>query len=224
MIMIMIRRYAMLAPLKPLLALILLLVATACAQAPVVQQQPAAEFAAEGLHPVSSSGFAAAYARPDARLSTYRTVNIEVLELGNIDISRTPVAGTLRRDWQMTPDREVALQQVWARAMDRSFSGYQRASSGDNTLRIAARMTGIAPGRPTATTVGGGLQSMASSQDVVEVSMEFRLYNQAGGELLAVIRDSRTMVSVAMSRTTPVAVQTMFNSWAALLHTRVSGK
>jgi hypothetical protein len=65
---------------------------------------------------------------------------------------------------------------------------------------------------------------MGSSQDVVEISMEFRLYNQASGDLLAVIRDSRTMVSVAMSRTAPVGVETMFNSWAALLHTRVSGR
>ena len=44
------------------------------------------------------------------------------------------------------------------------------------------------------------------------------------GVLLVVIRDSRTMISQAMSRTAPVGVQTMFNSWASLLHTRVSGR
>jgi hypothetical protein len=212
------------APPKLLAALMLLLVIAACAQAPAVQEQPSAEFAAEGLHPVTSSGFATAYARPDAKLSSYRIVNIETLESGNIDVSRTAVSGTLRRDWQMTPDREAALQQVWARAMDRAFRDYQRASSGENTLRISARITGIAPGRPTATTVGGGIAPVGSSQDVVEISMEFRLYNQASGDLLAVIRDSRTMASVAMSRTAPVGVETMFNSWSALLHTRVSGR
>jgi hypothetical protein len=209
---------------RDLLVFALLASMTACAGPPVVQEQPSSEFSAEGLHPVSSSGFAAAYVRPDAKLSSYRIVNIETLELDNIDVSRIAVAGTLRRNWQMTPEREAALQQVWARAMDRSFSGYQRASSGDNTLRISASMIRVAPGRPTATTVGRDLQPMGSSQDVVEISMEFRLYNQASGELLAVIRDSRTMVSVAMSRTAPVGVETMFNSWAALLHTRVSGR
>jgi hypothetical protein len=209
---------------RDLLVFALLATMTACAGPPVVQEQPSSEFSAEGLHPVSSSGFAAAYVRPDAKLSSYRIVNIETLELDNIDVSRIAVAGTLRRNWQMTPEREAALQQVWARAMDRSFSGYQRASSGDNTLRISASMIRVAPGRPTATTVGRDLQPMGSSQDVVEISMEFRLYNQASGELLAVIRDSRTMVSVAMSRTAPVGVETMFNSWAALLHTRVSGR
>ena len=209
---------------KALAALILLLMATACAGPPAVQEQPSAEFAAEGLHPVKSSGFAAAYVRPDAKLPSYRIVNIETLESGNIDVSLTAVAGTLRRNWQMTPEREAALQEVWSRAMDRAFRDYQRAASGENTLRISARMTGVAPGRPTATTVGRDLQPMTSSQDVVEISMEFRLYNQASGELLAVIRDSRTMISVAMSRTAPVGVETMFNSWAALLRTRVSGK
>ena len=207
-----------------LLVFALLATMTACAGPPSVQEQPSTEFAAEGLHPVKSSGFATAYVRPDAKLSSYRTVNIETLELDNIDVSRTAVAGTLRRHWQMTPDREAALQQVWSRAMDRAFSGYQRAASGDNTLRITARMTGVAPVRPTATTVGRDLQPMGSSQDVVEISMEFRLYNQGSGDLLAVIRDSRTMVSVAMSRTAPVGVETMFSSWAALLHTRVSGR
>ena len=214
----------MLARARYLLVFALLATMTACAGPPSVQEQPSTEFAAEGLHPVKSSGFATAYVRLDAKLSSYRTVNIETLELDNIDVSRTAVAGTLRRHWQMTPDREAALQQVWSRAMDRAFSGYQRAASGDNTLRISARMTGVAPGRPTATTVGRDLQPMGSSQDVVEISMEFRLYNQGSGDLLAVIRDSRTMVSVAMSRTAPVGVETMFNSWAALLHTRVSGK
>ena len=214
----------MLARARYLLVFALLATMTACAGPPTVQEQPSTEFAAEGLHPVKSSGFATAYVRLDAKLSSYRTVNIETLELDNIDVSRTAVAGTLRRNWQMTPDREAALQEVWSRAMDRAFSGYQRAASGDNTLRISTRMTGVAPGRPTATTVGRDLQPMGSSQDVVEISMEFRLYNQAGGDLLAVIRDSRTMVSVAMSRTAPVGVETMFSSWAALMHTRVSGR
>jgi hypothetical protein len=150
-------------------------------------------------------------------------VNIELLQAADADMSRTAVGGTLRRDWQMTPEREAALQGVWSEAMDRTFSNYGHADSGEGVLRISAAMTRVAPGRPTATTVGGGFQSQASSQDVVEIFMEFRLYDQASGDLLAVIRDSRTMISVAMSRTAPAGVRTMFNSWAALLHTRVSG-
>ena len=203
---------------------ILLLLLGACSAPPTVQDTPSTEFSTEGLHPVSASGFAAAYALPGANLSAYRSVNIEPLTADNVDVGQTAVAGTLRRHWQMTPEREVALQQVWGRAMDRAFSSYARSTSGDDALRITAEMTRVAPGRPTATTIGGGIQPMGSSQDVVEIFMEFRLYNQGSGELLGVVRDSRTMISQAMSRTAPVGVQTMFNSWAALLHTRVSGR
>ena len=203
---------------------VLLASLSACSQAPVVEGTPSTEFSAEGLHPVSASGFAAAYALPGAGLPAYRMVHIETLELGNIETGNTAVNATLRRDWQMTPERESALQKTWAQSMDQAFSGYERASSGDSTLRITAEITRVAPGRPSANTVGGGFQSMGSSQDVVEIFMEFRCYNQDSGQLLAVIRDSRTMISQSMSRTAPVAVQTMFNSWAALLHTRVSGR
>ena len=202
----------------------LLAALSACSQAPAIEEAASTEFAAEGLHPVTASGFAAAYALPAANLSAYRKVNLAALELGNIETGTTTVSGTLRRDWQMTPERESVLQQTWARSMDNAFRGYERATSGDTTLRITAEITRVAPGRPTATTVGGGLQPMGSSQDVVEIFMEFRCYNQDSGQLLAVIRDSRTMISQSLSRTAPVAVQTMFNSWAALLHTRVSGR
>ena len=211
-------------PLKTLPTLLLLALLTACAEAPSLKEEKSTEFAAEGLHPVRSSGFASAYVHPDAQLSFYRTVNIETLETGNIDMGTTTVTGTLRRDWMMTPERESALRQVWASAMDRAFSAYARESTGEDTLRITAAITRIAPGNRSATTIGGSLQPMGSSQPVVEIFMEFRLYNQDSGALLAVIRDSRTMISQAMSRTAPAGVQSMFNSWAALLHTRVSGR
>mgnify|MGYP001822404979 FL=1 len=202
----------------------LLLVPVGCAQPPAVTSEPAQEFASQGLYLVTGSGFASAYARPDAKLNSYRTVNIEKLQLNNIDIPNTVVGGTLRRNWQMTDERVDALQSVWDGAMRRSFSAYTLVGSDDTALRITAAITRLAPGRPTATTIGGGAQPMSSSQDVIEVSAEFRLYDQPTGELLAVIRDSRTMLSVGMSRTAPAAIQTMFNSWAALLHTRVAGR
>jgi hypothetical protein len=202
----------------------LLTLLSSCSSGPTLTDQASGEFSAQGLYQVQSSGFTSAYVHPDAGLPAYRTVNIEQLDLSDIEIGATTVTGTLRRDWQMTPERESSLQSVWGDAMNRAFGDYERATSGEETLRISAAITRVAPGRPTATTVGGGLQPMGSSQDVVEIFMEFRLYNQDSGQLLAVIRDSRTMISQAMSRTGPVAVQTMFRSWAALLHTRVSGR
>jgi hypothetical protein len=200
------------------------LVIAGCSQAPTVTPDPAPEFADQGLHPVSSSGFSSAYVRPGANLSGYREIHITPLGVQNIDFPNTVVATTLRRDWQMSDERAAGLQSVWEDAMGRAFSAYTRVDADEPGLRVTAEITRVAPGRPTATTIGGGVQPVGSSQDVVEVFAEFRLYNQADGELLAVIRDSRTMLSIAMSRTAPAAIRTLFNSWAALLHTRVSGR
>lgn len=208
----------------PLFASCLAIALAACTQAPALDDAPANEFAAQGLHVVSNTGFASAYVLPGANLPAYRKVNIAPLELDNIDIASTPMAGTLRRDWQMTPERKTALQQTWAASMNRFFNAYELGASGDGVLKITAQLLRVAPGRPSATTIGGALQPVGSSQDVIEISAEFRLYDQASGKLLAVVRDSRTMTSVAISRTVGASVRSLFNSWSALLHTRVSGR
>jgi len=214
----------MLVGIKNTLALLALPLIVACSSGPALEQQPTGEFAAQGLHPVTRSGFAQAYAKPDTQLTRYSGVAIATLSTSAIETGHTTVDGTLRRDWQMNPERELALQRVWASAMQRAFNSYDLSGDGAMVLEIKAAITRVAPGRPTAATLGGGMQSMASSQDVVEIFMEFRLYDKASSELLVVIRDSRTMISQAMSRTAPAGIQMMFNSWAALLHTRVSGR
>lgn len=208
---------------KSLVFMAMTCLVTACAS-PTLQDQPSSEFGTAGLYPVKSSGFAEAYVRRDAELSSYRKVNIADIDVSDIAIPSTAVAGTLRRDWLMTPEREAAMQETWAAAMDRAFSEYERTADGAGVMRITAQLIKLAPGRPTATTIGGELSPAGSSQDVVEIWAEFRLYDQFNDDLLAVIRDNRTMTSVAMSRTAPVAVTQLFSSWAALLHTRVSGK
>jgi hypothetical protein len=195
----------------------------ACAE-PGIKDEVSAEFASEDLYPVRNSGFAEAYIRRDAGLSAYRSVDLPPLGVSHIDITTTPMASGLRRDWQMTAERERALQAVWATAINRAFSGYTLASTGPGVLRISAELIRIAPGRPTATTIGGELQPVGSTRDVIEIWAEFRLYDAGDGKLLAVIRDNRTLTSVAISRTAPVTVRQLFGSWAALLHTRISGK
>ena len=201
----------------------LTLILLAACTTPTMQDQPSTEFAPAELYPVTNTGFAEAFVARDARLSGYRRLHVLPLDTAAIDIPQTLVMGTTRGDWLMTPEREQALQQAWAEAMDEAFSSYQRATTGAGVLRIAAKITRIEPGRPTTTTIGGGLAG-DSSRDVVEVSIEIRLYAQDSDALLAVIRDSRTMTAVAMARTAPVGIVEMFRSWTALLHTRITGE
>mgnify|MGYP003573105668 CR=1 FL=1 len=194
-----------------------------CAE-PALKDQVSTEFASQELYPVKNSGFAEAFVRRDANLASYHSVDISPLGVSDIDIPNTLVAGTLRRDWQMTAERQIALQEAWADAMNKAFARYLRATDASAVLRIDSGLTRIAPGRPTATTIGADLQPMGSSQDVVEIWVEFRLYDAGDERLLAVIRDNRTLTSMQMSRTAPATVRLLFGSWASLLHTRVSGK
>jgi len=210
-------------PARTILLALCIALLNGCAE-PALKDQLSTEFATQELYPVKNSGFAEAFVRRDASLASYHSVDISPLGVSDIDIPSTLVAGTLRRDWQMTPERQIALQEAWANAMNKAFASYLLATDGPGVLRIDSGLTRIAPGRPTATTIGADLQPMGSSQDVVEIWVEFRLYDASDERLLAVIRDNRTLTSVQLSRTAPATVNLLFGSWAALLHTRVSGK
>ncbi|MEM8660940.1 MAG: hypothetical protein AAGF35_08655, partial [Pseudomonadota bacterium] len=73
-------------------------------------------------------------------------------------------------------------------------------------------------------TIGAPTQVRMTMNDAIEIFAEFRLFNSADDQLLAVIRDNRTIGAAAMSRTAPINMTLLLDSWAALLHTRVSGK
>lgn len=209
--------------LTPVILLTCVLGILAACSTPTTQEQASAEFAPAELYPVTQTGFDQAFVARDAQLASYRSLDIVPLDVSDVEIPQTLVMGTTRGDWLLTPERQRAMQQAWAAAMEQAFAAYERAEQGAGVLRIAAEIKRIAPGRPTSTTIGGALPS-ASAREAVEVFVEFRLYQQDSGVLLAVIRDSRTMTAAAMSRSAPIGTEIMFRSWAALLQTRISGK
>lgn len=190
---------------------------------PSLEERVAPEFADEGLAPVRNSGFAEAFALPGADLPGYGKVQFTPMSLADLDVTQTTMSGTTRAQWQVTPAREVGLQDAWSAATARAFRDYPRAEEGLGTLRIDAALTRVAPGRTatTATTAAGGM--VQGTSDVVEVSAEFRLVDAASGQLLAVIRDRRAISSLQWTRTAGIDSVNLFNSWAALLHTRVTG-
>lgn len=207
-----------------LIATLTVLAAISACSTPSIDEQPAAEFAAEGLHPVSGTGFEAAYVLPGANLPGYGVIRFEPFSSDAVEITQTTVTGTNRRDWQMTPEREDNLAQAWVKATGHAFRNYPREEGSDQTLRVEAELTRVSPGRSTNTSSVAVGSSSSVNREVVNVSVEFRLFDEESGQLLAVVRDRQTIGSLQWTRSAGVDMANLFNSWAALLHTRVSGR
>jgi hypothetical protein len=202
----------------PLLSLLL-----AACSTPTFKDTPSGEFGDQGLYPVKSTGFNEVHARRDAALEDYRTVNIESLNLEDVRFTTTTMPGTVRRDWTITPERDQVMTEVWAGSMDRAFSEYERAEEGEQVLRISAALTQIWPRSRSMSGSPAGVPG-AVSGDLVNVSIEMRLYDQASGDLLAVIRDSRDAPMIQWTQANGRNMVSLFNSWAGLLHARVAGQ
>jgi len=202
---------------------LLLMALLAACSSPSFEDEPSGEFADEGLYPVRSTGFNEVHARRDAGLVDYRAVNIEPLNLENVHFTTTNMPGTVRRDWQITPERERVMSEAWADTMDRAFSDYERGEEGDKILRISSAMTRVRPRARSMTGSPAGVPG-AVTGDLVNVSIEIRLYDQASGELLSVIRDDRDVPVIQWTRSDGRNMVNLFGSWTALLHARVSGR
>ena len=205
-------------------SLLILLASLYACSSPSFKEDATGEFADRGLYPVVATGFDEVHARRDANLPDYSAVNIEPLTLENTRITTTGSSGTLGRDWQMTPERDTQLRTDWAAAMNQAFSGYRQAEDGGKVLLITSELTRVIQGSKSfsATTAAGA--PAIGSTDSADIHVEFRLYDQASGELLAVIRDMRTVPAPQWSRAGGIGMINLFRNWAALLHTRVSGR
>ena len=209
---------------RSLTFLILSLFLLAACASPELQEQPAPEFAAQGLHEVKGTGFANAYVLPSAQLPSYGQVEFAPLNSAEVEVTSTTVTGTTRRDWQMTPEREAQLAEAWGRATAHAFSDYPRQESESGALQVRAWLTRVSPGRSTNTASATVGSSSSVNRDVVSVSAEFRIYDGASQRLLAVVRDSQNIASLQWTRAGGADMANLFNSWAALLHTRISGR
>ena len=194
-----------------------------CSQ-PTITETVSDEFAAQGLQRVTSSGFDQAYVHPDANLPRYNGVVVAPLGAANVEISQTAVSGTARSQWALTGEREQALQALWASATTRAFSDYPLDESGKPALRLESDLTHITPGRTSGSATTAGGQVVLGSADSVDVAAEFRLYDDASGQLLAVIRDRRTLPGLSWTRMAGSDLANQFSRWAGLLHTRISGR
>lgn len=205
------------------LSALLVFVLVACST-PAVDEKPAGEFAVEGLHAVSGSGFESAFVLPGANLPAYGQLEFERFDASAVEVTSTTVTGTTRRDWQITPEREDQLADAWRNATNHAFADYPRKDATSGMLRVEASMTRLSPGRSTNTSAVAAGSGASMNREVVNVSVEFRLHDADSGQLLAVIRDRQTIGSLQWTRAAGADMANLFNSWAALLHTRISGR
>ena len=201
--------------------LMLVILLAACAS-PSLEQGVAPEFSEEGLAAVRNSGFQEAFVLPGAQLPGYTQVNFPPMDFSRLEVTQTAVSGTTRSQWQLTPEREAGLRRSWEAATARAFADYPRGEG--EVLRLEASLVQVAPGRGTSSSTSAAGAPIHGTSDVVNVSVEFRIYDTASDRLLAVIRDRRSIASLQWGRAAGADTVNLFNSWAALLHTRVSGR
>jgi len=204
-------------------AVVLAALLASCAQ-PAFQDQPAAEFPGEVLYPVRDTGFREAYARRDADLAQYRAVVIEPLQLDQTQLISAGGSGVAGVNWQITPKRAEVLGREWLNAMNRAFAGYSRGGSSEKALRITAALTRVVQRGAVSSGLGNAGSLPIVSGETADVFMEWRLYDQAGGELLGVVRDDQSIPAPQWSLADGANMANLFRPWAAMLHTRVSGR
>jgi len=210
------------------LLLTLPLLFAACTGTPTLEEKPSSEFV--GLNKVSSSGFNEAWARPGAALAAYKVIQISPLQSADAKIVQPQTTSRIRRDWELTPQRQQALAESWLKSMQTGAAGHNLGTGGDGdkVLRIDAALTRIAPSANLQEEQKSSGRSTVYTEDSGEASIEFRLYDLSSGELLVVIRDKRRVGNQMWGRANTVTassdVRTLFNSWSNQLLSRVTGK
>ena len=201
----------------------------ACSSTPQLQEKESSEFA--GLNKVTGTGFNEAWAKPGAALDQYRIIDArpmasadaEIIQPGSSAISR------VQRDWELTQERQDSLAAAWDAAIKGAATnaGLAVASDGEKVLRIDARMTRIAPSADFAQAQSAAGRTTVYTEDSGDASVEFRLVDQRSGELLAVIRDKRTLGSQMWGRSSTVTAgadaRNTLNRWARQLVARITG-
>ena len=190
---------------------------------PAFEDSVSSEFAEAELYLVKGTGFNEVHARRDANLSSSQNIRVETLDLSDVSFSGPMLTGTTAGQWQITERRGETLEDAWRSAMDQAFKDYQQAQEGSQVLRITSELVAVQRRNATITgTSATGVQS--NRRDSITVFIEIRLYDLASGDLLSVVRDSRDRHTDEWTRGSGQHMVNLFNSWAALLQARVSGR
>jgi hypothetical protein len=203
------------------------IISTACTGTPTLEDEPSAEFA--GLNKVSSSGFREAWARPNAGLAQYKIIQISNLSSANAEIQQPSSSKRIRKDWELTPERQQALARGWSDAMIAAADkhGINIGGDGEKVLRVDAEITRIAPSADLEQAQASTGITRVYTEDSGEASIEIRLYDQGSNTLLVVIRDRRRigaqMWANASTQLAAANMRNLLNTWANQVLLRITG-
>jgi hypothetical protein len=200
------------------------LLLVACENTPQIQTGEGAEVIQGNLVRVDNTNAKLVYVDPDAPFDKYTAILLSPLGVDNVEIIQPSTGSRLPgyRNWELTDADKQRLQKDFQEAMLKQLSkkdGFPVVENiGDNVLRIAAKLTRIAPtapkddnrsrpaGRSTVVTEGAG-----------RLSVEVTFSDSETGEVLALAKDTRSGSSqwgINNSVTNSAEVRRVFNSWA----------
>jgi Protein of unknown function (DUF3313) len=165
-----------------------------------------------------------AYVNPNTDLSKYTAILLMPLSLDNVEIIQPQSSiGTVgNSDWQLTDAEKQEWQQDYREAMIAQLSsvgGYTMVEgAADNVLRIAPRLTRIAPTAPKDDNRSRPIgRSRMFTEGAGKMSIEVTFSDSETGELLALAKDTRSGSSIwgiNNSVTNAAEMRRVFNAWA----------
>jgi len=209
----------------PVLGALLLSVLLAACQNTTPNQTAKDPTVPDNLVKVDNSSARLAYVDPEANFSKYTAIQLMPLGVDNVEIiqpSSSITTTTGNRNWELTAADKQRLQQDFQDSMVKQLSkkgGYPIVETpADNVLRIAARLTRIAPNAPkddnrSRPTGRSKIYTEGSGKLGVEVTFS----DSETGEVLALAKDTRTgsnIWGINNSVTNSAEVRRAFTAWA----------
>ncbi len=177
------------------LAACALALVAACSAPSGLKQEASTEFS--GLYRLAGTGFSEAWVRPDAGLENYSAISATPMQSAGAEVIQpgSSVGSRINLDWEMTAERQASLAAAWNHAINNAAAaaGMQSTPPAAQALRIDSRLIRIAPRADFNRVQNASGHVVLLSEYSGEAWVEFRLFDNASAQLLAVFRDRQQL-------------------------------
>lgn len=199
----------------------------ACAGEPTIQTGDDAEVVMGTLNKVDNARVDMAYVDPEGDYGRYTKVYLTPLDLDNVEIiqpnsSNTSMVNRYNKEWELTDQNRESLQAAYREVMERELTKdgafMITESGGDDVIAVEGAITTIAPSAPKDDFDSRGTgRSRVYTEGGGSISIAIALADGDSGEILAIVKDTRTSNSnnwgLNNSVTNMADVRRAFSSW-----------